>query len=131
MLLLSSLVPGIADGATLVIQHASTAALWADHGSGSAHDATVFRTIVPSGYSAVSDYAQVGYGDAGTFTQWRTPYGPPIAVAQQGDGLLAKPARWNKIYEASTTAPFSLWRAEPPAGFVAVGDVGARVGRSG
>eukprot|EP00966_Prymnesium_polylepis_P155505 3592083-Prymnesium_polylepis.1 len=77
----------------LVPQSASVITKWADHGSGSAHDVIVYSTVVPEGYVAVADYAQVGYGDAGTFTNWQRPYGPPVALRQAGAGatLLAKP----------------------------------------
>ena len=79
----------------LLVQPASvTGASWADHGSGAALDVTVFTTSAPSGWLAVSDYAQEGYGAAGTFTNWQRPYGPPIAIKQVGDGaLLAKPGK--------------------------------------
>ena len=115
---------------SLLVQPATTGASWADHGSGAALDVTVFKTSVPSGWSAVSDYAQEGYGTAGTFTNWQRPYGPPIAIKQAGDGaLLSKPTGWSKIYTADASSPFTLWRATPPKGFVAIGDVGTTDGK--
>ena len=41
-----------------------------------------------------------------------------------GSSLLAAPTAWNKIYEASADAPFALWRATAPEGFVALGELG-------
>jgi hypothetical protein len=115
---------------SILVQPATVSSLWADHGSGSAHDVTVFTTTVPSGYSAVADYAQVGYEAAGTFTNWQRPYGPPVALKEAGEGasLLAKPLGWTKLYTASASAAFTLWRATAPAGFVAIGDVGTTDG---
>ena len=57
----------------LVARPSAVSTLWADHGSGSAHDVTVYAAQPASGFSAVADYAQVGYGDAGTFTGWQRP----------------------------------------------------------
>ena len=127
---LAAAYAGPKPSSTLVVQPAEAAFLWADHGSGSAHDATVFSTRVPSGWFAVADYAQVGYNDAGTYTNWQPPYGPPIALRSDGDEqLLAKPTGWTMIFAATATKPFSLWRPEPPAGFVALGEVGTTDGK--
>ena len=100
------------------------APVWADHGSGSAHDVTIFKpTTLPAGYTALSDYAQSGYSDAGTFTNWQQPYGPLLAVRDLGTTLLRPPTSWTRVYKATATKPMSLWRAQGPDGFLALGDV--------
>ena len=127
-----SLVLPLLAGGKLATQRASVADLWADHGSGSAHDVTVYSTTPPAGYLALSDYAQVGYPDAaGRFSDWATPYGPPIVVRETNEtgGLLAQPASWTKIYSASAAKPFDLWRPVAPAGYLALGDVGTTNGK--
>ena len=115
----------------LVIQNSALKNLWADHGSGSAHDVTVWSTAPPADFLALGDYAQVGYGDAGTFSNWEVPYGPPLAVRElnASEGLLAAPIGWTKLYTASASSPFTLWRPAARAGYVALGDVGTVDGK--
>jgi len=115
----------------LVIQNSAVKNLWADHGSGSAHDVTVWSTAPPADFLALGDYAQVGYGDAGTFSNWEVPYGPPLAVRElnASEGLLAAPIGWTKLYTASASSPFTLWRPAARAGYVSLGDVGTVDGK--
>ena len=115
----------------LVTQNSAVKNLWADHGSGAAHDVTVWSTAPPADFLALGDYAQVGYGDAGTFSNWERPYGPPLAVRElnASEGLLAAPIGWTKLYTASASSPFTLWRPYPRAGYVSLGDVGTVDGK--
>ena len=59
--------------ARLLAQPASVSSCWADHGSGSAHDVTLFSFEPPDGYFALSDYAQSGYESAGTLASSSVP----------------------------------------------------------
>jgi hypothetical protein len=92
---------------------------------------TVWSTAPPADFLALGDYAQVGYGDAGTFSNWERPYGPPLAVRElnASEGLLAAPIGWTKLYTASASSPFTLWRPSARAGYVSLGDVGTVDGK--
>jgi len=114
----------------IITERASVSTLWADHGSGSAHDVTIFSTVAPQGWVALSDYAQTGYSDAGVFNDWAPPYGPPLVVRELNSSgtLLAPPKGWRKLFTASASEPFTLWRAEARQGYAALGDVGTTNG---
>ena len=79
--------------AQLLVQPCSAVgASWPDHGSGSAHDVTIYTpagACAPAayGYLALGSYAQIGYEDAGTFKGWQQPYGPVMAVREVGAPL--------------------------------------------
>lgn len=116
--------------ASLLLQPAAVHELWADHGSGSAHDVTLYSAVPPSNFFALSDYSQIGYAAAGTFTDWSLPFGPVMAVRElNSSSLLRPPVGWTKIYTARADKPMTLWRAKPAAGYVALGDVATTDGQ--
>lgn len=124
----------VAASGLLVVRRAEVSPLWADHGSGSGHDVSLGSTRPPDGFFALSDYAQVGYDEAGTFVDWAQPYGPPVALREinssgNAPALLKEPTGWASIYTATASQPLTLWRATPAAGYVAVGDVATTDGK--
>ena len=58
VLAIAALAAESASSQMLVMEPAGVGESWPDHGSGSAHDVTVYAPAAPEGFSALGAYAQ-------------------------------------------------------------------------
>lgn len=96
--------------------HVSTFSLiTTDHYTGSKRDLSVWRPIVPDGYSILGDVANDSY----------LKPTEPVVVVKEGP-FTAKPIDFVKIWDSSgSEAPvgFAFWKPIPPEGFTCLGHV--------
>ena len=96
--------------------------VWDDHKSGAKMDVSLFQPLPRQGYYALNGLAVSGHPD--------TPGHSVITVQPLDstfDQALALPESYTRVYKDSGTGSKtdgSVWRAKPPKGYVALGDVG-------
>ena len=97
---------------------------WDDKGSGADMNADFYVPPTGDGWFAVGAYAQGG----GTDYQYGSPVEWPVLLVQSSDGsALVEPDGWTAVWSYenpfSSSGPirFTIWNANPPAGYVALG----------
>jgi len=109
----------------LELKEAVVKKVWADHGSGSPHDGTVYSISSSDPYVNIfGGYVQGSYESPGTFINWAPEYGPPMVARElSSQSVLAKPIAFDLLWQHKWSESVAIWRARGPEGYVSLGDI--------